>query len=61
MQWCGGRNFFETSAKDGTNVKAAFHEAAMGALNKISSDEFQIPSITLGGNQPPKQKKSKCC
>ena len=61
--------FFETSAKDGTNINEVFLESATNIVEKIESGQITLNSAESGikigkfpnKEEPDKNKKKKCC
>ena len=64
--------FFETSAKDGTNIQECFNESATILVDKIESGQIKLDTANSGikiGSFPSNQedgenqdkKKKKCC
>eukprot|EP01052_Picozoa_sp_SAG31_P019147 SAG31_NODE_1385_length_8573_cov_27.673118_10_plen_86_part_00 len=66
QSWCSSKGdipYFETSAKDNTNVEQAFMEIAKNALKQESEEDLDIPTLVNVGDAtgaaPAKQ--SSCC
>ncbi|CDQ90219.1 unnamed protein product [Oncorhynchus mykiss] len=62
-QWCrdnGGHPYFETSAKDSTNVVVAFEEAVRRVLAQEEGGEHLIPTDTMDLHRKPRSGAS-CC
>ena len=62
--WCaskGNNPYFETSAKDGTNVEDAFQCIVKNALKNEPEEELYVPDTVdvVGGNRA--QRSSGCC
>jgi len=61
--------FYETSAKDGTNISEAFADTAKNLVEKIESGQITLNSAESGikigkfpnKEEPEKNKKKKCC
>jgi len=61
--------FFETSAKDGTNINEVFSQSATNIVEKIESGQLTLNSAESGikigkfpnKEEPEKNKKKKCC
>lgn len=64
-QWCtskGGIPFFETSAKEGTDVEAAFQTIVHNALQNETEEELYIPeTIDVNQQNAPRQSATSCC
>ncbi|XDV15067.1 hypothetical protein PO909_015210 [Leuciscus waleckii] len=63
QRWCqenGGYPYFETSAKDATNVSAAFEEAVRRVLASEDSAEHLLPTDTIDIRRKPRSNGS-CC
>ena len=64
--WCSSKGeipYFETSAKDNTNVEQAFMEIAKNALKQESEEEVDIPTLVNVGETSgaAAAKSSSCC
>ena len=62
--WCASKGnipYFETSAKDGTNVEEAFQCIVKNALKNEPEEELYVPDTVdvVGGNRA--QRSSGCC
>ncbi|KAK7161738.1 hypothetical protein R3I94_004422 [Phoxinus phoxinus] len=63
QRWCqenGGYPYFETSAKDATNVSAAFEEAVRRVLASEDRAEHLLPTDTVDIHRKPRSNGS-CC
>ncbi|KAK2908887.1 hypothetical protein Q8A67_004724 [Cirrhinus molitorella] len=63
QRWCqenGGYPYFETSAKDATNVSAAFEEAVRRVLSSEDRTEHLLPTDTVDLRRKPRTNGS-CC
>mmetsp|Transcript_14788 Transcript_14788/g.44654 ORF Transcript_14788/g.44654 Transcript_14788/m.44654 type:complete len:209 (-) Transcript_14788:1132-1758(-) len=64
-QWCtskGGIPFFETSAKEGTDVEAAFQKIVHNALQNETEEELYIPeTVDVNAHAASRQSGSSCC
>jgi len=67
QNWCANHNdyhYFETSAKDSTNVEAAFLAAARIALSQTVPDNNEYRDnypVEISSQQPPKSFLEGCC
>ncbi|XP_007572274.1 ras-related protein Rab-9A-like [Poecilia latipinna] len=62
-KWCrenGGHPYFETSAKDATNVASAFEEAVRRILSSEDRDDHLIQTDTVNLQKKPRPEPS-CC
>lgn len=54
--------FFETSAKDGTNVDTCFNQVIELAASQVKEDNLYVaPSLNLGAGNKADKKKKGCC
>ncbi|KAL8153193.1 hypothetical protein V2J09_010953 [Rumex salicifolius] len=62
--WCASKNipYFETSAKDGTNVEAAFQLIAKNAIQNEPEEEIYLPDTidVAGGARPQRTSGCEC-
>ena len=66
LAWCqakGNIPYFETSAKEATNVEQAFQTIARNALKQETEDDLYIPdTVDVNASAPADAKKfSSCC
>ncbi|KAI8473487.1 MAG: GTP-binding protein YPTC5 [Monoraphidium minutum] len=62
--WCAGKGdipHFETSAKEGLNVEAAFQAIARNALRNEAEEEAFVPDTLDMNTATPQRKASSCC
>jgi Ras-related protein Rab-7A len=61
--WCTPHNipYFETSAKEAINVDQAFQTIARNALKQETSENIDIPSISLTDTRNVQDQKGGCC
>jgi Ras-related protein Rab-7A len=63
-QWCNGKGsipYFEVSAKEDTNVDAAFQTIARNALKNETEEDMYIPETVDMNTQASQRKSGGCC